>query len=124
MAIPMAVYATRMLRDNLIEVLKSEYIRMATLKGLSRGSVLLRHALPNAIAPALNVTALNLAWLMGGVVIVERVFAYPGVGNLLIDAVFKLDAPVVEAIVLLVSIVYISANLVADIVSTLLEPSP
>ena len=78
LAIVMAVYAVRMLRDNLIEVLDSDYVRMAELKGLSRRRVLLRHALPNALVPSLNVTALNLAYLIGGVVVVEKVFSYPG----------------------------------------------
>lgn len=71
LAIVIAVYAVRMLRDNLIEVLDSDYVRMAELKGLSRARVLLRHALPNAVVPTLNVTALNLAYLVGGVVVVE-----------------------------------------------------
>ena len=75
LAIVMAVYAVRMLRDNLIEVLDSDYVRMAELKGLSAGRVLLRHALPNALVPTLNVTALNLAYLVGGVVVVEKVFS-------------------------------------------------
>ena len=85
LAIVMAVYAVRMLRDNLIEVLDSDYIRMAELKGLSRRRVLLRHALPNALVPTLNVTALNLAYLVGGVVVVEKVFSYPGFGSLLVE---------------------------------------
>lgn len=118
----MAVYAIRMLRDNLIEVLDSEYVRMATLKGLSRVKVVFRHALPNAIVPALNVTALNLAYLIGGVVLVERVFAYPGLGSLLVDAILLRDAPVIEAIVLLVSAIYILTNLFADLMAILLNP--
>ena len=86
LAIMMAVYAIRVLRDSLIEVLRSDYVRLAELKGLRPRAVLFRHALPNAIVPALNVTALNLGFLIGGVVIVERVFSYPGFGTLLIDA--------------------------------------
>ena len=74
----MAIAAVRMLRDNLIEVLDSEYVRMAELKGLPSRAVLLRHALPNALVPTLNVTAINLGYLIGGVVIVEKVFSYPG----------------------------------------------
>ena len=74
-----------MLRDNLIEVLDSDYVRMAELKGVPRWRVVLRHALPNALVPTLNVTALNLAYLIGGVVVVERVFSYPGFGSLLVD---------------------------------------
>ncbi|MCX7349978.1 MAG: ABC transporter permease, partial [Alphaproteobacteria bacterium] len=108
LAIVMAVYAVRMLRDNLIEVLDSDYVRMAELKGLSRGRVLLRHALPNALVPTLNVTALNLAYLIGGVVVVERVFSYPGFGTLLVDSLQLRDLPVIEATVMIAALVYVS----------------
>lgn len=122
LAIAMAVYASRMLRDNLIEVLDAEYIRMAELKGLSRLAVLLRHALPNALIPTLNVTALNLAYIIGGVVIVERLFTYPGFGSLMIDSLQLQDAPLVEATVLIAAAIYIGANLLADIGAILLNP--
>ncbi len=122
LAIVMAVYAVRMLRDNLIEVLDSDYVRMAELKGLSRMRVLLRHALPNALVPTLNVTALNLAYLIGGVVVVERVFSYPGFGTLLVDSLQLRDLPVIEATVMIAALVYIIANLVADIAAILLNP--
>ena len=122
LAIVMAVYAVRMLRDNLIEVLDSDYVRMAELKGLPRTRVMLRHALPNALAPTLNVTALNLAYLVGGVVVVERVFSYPGFGTLLVDSLQLRDLPVIEATVMIAALVYIAANLVADIASVLLNP--
>lgn len=118
----MAVYAIRMLRDNLIEVLDSEYVRMAELKGLPRRYVILRHALPNAIIPALNVTALNLAYLIGGVVLVERVFSYPGLGSLLVDSILLRDVPVIEAVALLVAAIYILSNLFADVMTILLNP--
>jgi peptide/nickel transport system permease protein len=122
LAVAMSVYAIRMLRDNLIEVLDSEYVRMAVLKGLPRYRVVLWHALPNALVPALNVTALNLAYLIGGVVVVERVFSYDGVGSLLVESVFLRDAPLIEATALLVSAVYILANLFADVMAILLNP--
>jgi peptide/nickel transport system permease protein len=122
LTIIMAVYAIRMLRDNLIEVLDSEYIRMAIMKGLPRRHVILRHALPNAIIPALNVTALNLAYLIGGVVLVERVFSYPGLGSLLVDSILLRDVPVIEAICLLVSAIYILTNLFADVMTIALNP--
>jgi peptide/nickel transport system permease protein len=120
--VAMAVYAIRMLRDNLIDVLDSEYVRMATLKGVPRWRVVLRHALPNALGPALNVTALNLTYLIGGIVVVERVFSYQGLGQLLVDSIFNRDTPVVEAVTLLASAVYIGANLVADVLGLLLNP--
>ncbi len=122
LAIVMAVYAARMLRDNLIEVLNSDYVRMAELKGLSAGRVLLRHALPNAVVPTLNVTALNLAYLVGGVVVVEKVFSYPGFGGLLVDALQLRDLPLIEATIMIAASVYIVANLVADLAAILLNP--
>ena len=122
LAIVMAVYAVRMLRDNLIEVLDSDYVKMAELKGLSRSRVLLRHALPNALVPTLNVTALNLAYLIGGVVVVEKVFSYPGFGTLLVDSLQLRDLPVIEATVMIAALVYVGANLVADIGAILLNP--
>ena len=122
LAIMMAVYAIRVLRDSLIEVLRSDYVRLAELKGLSPRAVLFRHALPNAIVPALNVTALNLGFLIGGVVIVERVFSYPGFGTLLIDALQLRDIPLIKATVMISAAVYVAANLVADVLAVLLQP--
>jgi peptide/nickel transport system permease protein len=122
LAIVMAVYAVRMLRDNLIEVLDSDYVRMAELKGLSSRRVLLRHALPNALVPTLNVTALNLAYLVGGVVVVEKVFSYPGFGSLLVDSLQLRDLPVIEATVMIAAVVYVGANLIADVAALLLNP--
>ncbi len=122
LAIVMAVYAVRMLRDNLIEVLDSDYVRMAELKGLSARRVLLRHAMPNALVPTLNVTALNLAYLVGGVVVVEKVFSYPGFGSLLVDSLQLRDLPVIEATVMIAALVYILANLLADVAAILLNP--
>lgn len=122
LAIMMAVYAIRVLRDSLIEVLRSDYVRLAELKGLKPRAVLWRHALPNAIVPALNVTALNLGFLIGGVVIVERVFSYPGFGTLLIDALQLRDIPLIKATVMISAAVYIAANLLADLGATLLQP--
>jgi peptide/nickel transport system permease protein len=122
LAIVMAVYAVRMLRDNLIEVLDSEYVRMAELKGLPRRRVLLRHALPNALIPSLNVTALNVGYVIGGVVVVEKVFSYPGLGSRLVNALQLLDYPLFEATVLIAAGFYIAANLLADIGAILLNP--
>lgn len=122
LAVVMAVYAVRMLRDNLIEVLDSDYVRMAELKGLSANRVLLRHALPNALVPTLNVTALNLAYLVGGVVVVEKVFSYPGFGSLLVDSLQLRDLPVIETTVMIAALVYVGANLIADVAALLLNP--
>jgi peptide/nickel transport system permease protein len=118
----MAAYGIRMLRENLIEVLGSDYVNMAILHGLPRYRVVLRHALPNALGPALNITAINLAYAIGGVVVVESVFAYPGLGRLLVDALTLRDVPVIEASILLIAAVYILGNLAADLGSLLLNP--
>jgi peptide/nickel transport system permease protein len=122
LSLAMAVYAVRLLRDNLIEVLEADFVRMAELKGLSSHQVLWRHALPNALIPTLNVTALNIAYLLGGVVIVERVFTYPGFGSLMVDALQLRDATMTEATVLIAAIIYICSNLFADVGSIILNP--
>ena len=122
LTLAVAPYITRILRASTIEVLESEYVMMARLKGLPERLVLNRHALPNALAPALQVTALNLAWLAGGVVVVEYLFAFPGIGSALVDAVANRDMPVVQAITLIIAAVYVVANLTADILTILVSP--
>lgn len=115
-------YMSRIMRASVIEVLESEYVRMARLKGMSRRVVLLRHVLPNAIVPSIQVTALQLAWLAGGVVVVEFVFRYPGVGQALVDAVANRDIPVVQAVTLLIGAAYVGLNLIADVLTILATP--
>jgi peptide/nickel transport system permease protein len=115
-------YMSRIIRGSMIEVMESEYVQMAKLKGLSPRRVIWRHALPNAIVPFVQVTALQLAWLAGGVVVVEYVFRYPGIGHALVDAVANRDLPVVQALTLLVGAVYVLLNVVADIATILLTP--
>jgi peptide/nickel transport system permease protein len=115
-------YTARMVRAGVIEVLSSEYVAMARLKGMPERSVIRHHVLPNAIGPSLHAFALTAAWLAGGVVIVEYLFAYPGVGRLLIDAVTSRDVPMVEAVSLILAGVYVVGNLLADIATILLTP--
>ena len=122
LTLAVAPYITRILRACTIEVLESEYVMMARLKGLPERLVLSRHALPNALVPALQVIALNLAWLAGGVVVVEYLFAFPGIGSLLVDAVANRDMPMVQAICLIIAAVYVIANLTADILTILVSP--
>lgn len=122
LTLAVAPYIIRILRASTIEVLESEYVMMARLKGLPERLVLNRHALPNALAPALQVTALNLAWLAGGVVVVEYLFAFPGIGSALVDAVANRDMPMVQAICLIIATVYVLANLTADILTILVSP--
>jgi peptide/nickel transport system permease protein len=122
LAVVMAVYAARMLRDNLIETLEAQHVLMARLRGLPHWRVLWIHALPNAIVPSLNVTALNMTYLAGGVVIVEKVYGFPGFGSLMIDAIQFRDVPLIEVTVLLASTVYVLANLLADLGALLFIP--
>jgi peptide/nickel transport system permease protein len=122
LTLAVAPYITRILRASTIEVLESEYVMMARLKGLPERLVLNRHAVPNALAPALQVTALNLAWLAGGVVVVGYLFAFPGIGSLLVDSVANRDMPMVQAITLIIAAVYVVANLTADILTILVSP--
>ena len=112
----------RQTRAAVINVLASSYIEMAQLKGLKRLRIIVLHAFPNALSPVINVVALNLAYLVVGVVIVEVVFVYPGLGQLLVDSVSKRDIPVVQASGLIFATVYISLNLLADILSILSNP--
>ena len=115
-------YVSRIMRGSMIEVMESEYIQMARLKGLSERTVILRHALPNAIAPTIQVIALQLAWLAGGVVVVEAVFAYPGIGTVMIDSVKARDLPIVQAITLMIAALYVILNILADIGTILSTP--
>jgi peptide/nickel transport system permease protein len=115
-------YISRIMRGSMIEVLESEYVTMARLKGLSERTVIWRHAVPNAIVPAIQVTALQLAWMAGGVVVVEFVFSYPGIGSLLIDAVDNRDMPVVQTITMLAAAVYVVLNILADLATIAVTP--
>ena len=112
----------RMTRAAIINLLASPYIEMARLKGMSPIRVVLRHAVPNALAPIINVVALNLAYLITGVVVVEVVFVYPGLGQLMIDAVSNRDIAVVQAIALIFASAYVLLNLLADVLSTITNP--
>jgi peptide/nickel transport system permease protein len=112
----------RMTRAAIINLLASPYIEMARLKGIKPGRVILKHALPNALSPIINVVVLNLAYLVTGVVLVEVVFVYPGLGQLLVDSVSKRDIPVVQATCLIFALTYILLNLLADILSILSNP--
>ncbi len=112
----------RMTRAAILNVMQSAYIETAELKGLSTFSVIYKHAFPNAIAPIVTVVMINLAYLVVGVVVVEVVFAYPGMGQYLVDAVVKRDVPVVLACGVIFAAVYIILNIIADVVSILANP--
>jgi len=112
----------RMTRAAIINLLASPYIEMAALKGISRAKIIVKHALPNAWAPIINVIVINLAYLIVGVVVVEVVFVYPGLGQLLVDSVQRRDLPVVQACSLIFAATYVLLNLTADILAILTNP--
>lgn len=112
----------RMTRAAILNVMQSAYVETAELKGLSAFEVIRKHAFPNAIAPIINVVMLNLAFLVVGVVVVEVIFVYPGMGQYLVDHVAKRDVPVVQAVGLIFATVYISLNMIADIAAILANP--
>lgn len=115
-------YVARMVRASVVEVLESEYVEMARLKGLSPSYVLVRHVLPNALVPTISVTALQFAYLAGGVVVVENVFGYPGIGSGLVGAVDSRDLPTIQALTLLIAAFYVVVNLIADVMTILISP--
>jgi peptide/nickel transport system permease protein len=115
-------YISRIMRGSMIEVLESDYVTMARLKGLPEREVIWRHAVPNAIVPAIQVAALQLAWMAGGVVVVEFVFSYPGIGAALVDAVGNQDMPVVMTVTMLAAGIYVLLNLVADLLTIVVTP--
>ncbi|AHD00308.1 ABC transporter permease [Leisingera methylohalidivorans] len=128
-ALPIAVltlvvlaHMMRMTRAAILNVMQSAYIETAELKGLNAFQVIYRHAFPNAVAPIVNVVMLNLAYLVVGVVVIEVVFVYPGMGQYLVDHVSKRDVPVVQACGLIFAAVYIGLNMIADIVAILSNP--
>ena len=112
----------RQTRAAVYSVLSSPFIEMAFLKGIPKWRIVLEHALPNALAPIINVVALNLAYLIVGVVVVEVVFVYPGMGQLMVDSVSKRDVPVVQTCGLIFALAYVGLNLIADILGILSNP--
>jgi peptide/nickel transport system permease protein len=115
-------YVLRQTRSSMVETLESGYIRTARLKGVAESKVLFGHAFRNGLLPTVTVLALNFGWMMGAVVIIEEIFAYPGIGEMIIQAVDSRDLPVLQAAILVPTIAFIIANFVADIVYTLLDP--
>jgi peptide/nickel transport system permease protein len=112
----------RMVRGSVMEVLDRPYVQMARLKGIGERAVLRRHVLPNALVPTVQVIALSMAWLLGGIVVVEFVFQYPGIGQALVSAVSERDVPTVQAVGIIVAAAYVVLNLGADIATILLTP--
>jgi peptide/nickel transport system permease protein len=121
LTLAVAAHMTRLTRAAIVNVLSSPYIEMARLKGLTAWSIIVRHALPNAVGPIVSVVVLNLAYLIVGVVVVEVIFTYPGLGQLMVDSVSKRDLPVVQASCLIFAATYITLNLLADVVAMVFD---
>lgn len=122
LALVMMAHILRMVRSAMIDVMASDFVQMARLKGVSFWRIVCLHALPSAMLPTINIIALTVAWLLGGAVIIEQVFNYPGIGTLMIRAIYDRDLPLVQAIALILATVYVLCNLLADLSSLALNP--
>jgi peptide/nickel transport system permease protein len=115
-------HVSRLTRSSMIETLRSNYIRNARAKGLPERTIIFRHALRNALLPTITVLAIDVGWLMGGIVVVETVFAYPGLGRLLVFAIERHDLPLIQAAILIIAAIYAFANLAADLLYAFFNP--
>jgi peptide/nickel transport system permease protein len=122
LVLALLAHMTRMTRASMLEVLDAPYVRAARLKGLRPRRVIVRHALRNALLPTVGIVAINVGFLLGGIVVVETVFAYPGLGRLMVDAVNHRDVPVIQMAALVIAATYALANLAADVVYAYLDP--
>jgi peptide/nickel transport system permease protein len=120
--VAIAAILMRYVRSALLEVLGQEYIRTAHGKGLPRAAVMVRHALPNALIPVITVIGFQLAYLLGGTVVIEEIFALPGMGRLALQAIFQRDYPVVQGVVLVVALLFVLTNLLVDVLYAWLDP--
>lgn len=118
----MTAHIMRMVRTCVIDVMASEYVKMARLKGVPYATMIRRHVVPNALVPTINLIALTVAWMLSGVVVIEVVFNYPGIGRLIVDAISDRDMPLVQGIALVLAAIYVGLNLAADIATLLLNP--
>jgi peptide/nickel transport system permease protein len=122
LAMVMTAHILRTVRSSVIEAMASDYTQMATLKGVPYWRIVFKHVLPNALLPTINVVALTIAWLLGGVVVIETVFNYPGLGRMMIDSISDRDLPITQAIALIIASVYVGVNLTADLLTMLANP--
>ena len=122
LAFVMTAHILRITRASVIDTLSSEFVKMATLKGVPFRRIIFRHMLPSALLPTINIVALTMAWLLSGVVVIEKVFNYPGLGTLIIQSIFDRDLPLVQAIALMFAVMYLVVNLIADFLVILLNP--
>ncbi|SME99484.1 peptide/nickel transport system permease protein [Xaviernesmea oryzae] len=122
LALPLATVITRILKEALLEAMVQDYVLLARLKGMSEFRLVLQEALRNAVGPALSLTGVQFTFLVGGTVIVERIFAYPGIGNMAIDAVINRDLPLIQGLVLVFGAIFIVINLAVDLLAAALNP--
>jgi peptide/nickel transport system permease protein len=122
LALPLATVIIRILKEALLEAMVQDYVLLARLKGMSEIRLVLQEALRNAIGPALSLTGVQFTFLVGGTVIVERIFSYPGIGNMAIDAVINRDLPLIQGLVLVFGAIFIIINLVVDLLAAALNP--
>lgn len=118
----MVAHILRLVRTSMIDVMISDYVNMARLKGVPAWQIVWKHALPNAMLPTVNIVALTIAWLLGGVVIIEAVFNFPGIGTLMLNGISDRDLALVQGIAMILAAIYIFINLAADITTLLLNP--
>jgi ABC-type dipeptide/oligopeptide/nickel transport system permease component len=122
LALPAAAVLARITRGSMLEVLGQDFVRTARAKGIGRARVVLRHALPNAIVPVVTIVGLQIGGLLSGTVVVESLFARPGVGRLAVQAIQERDFPVVQGVVLLAGLVFVVVNLLTDLLYPMLDP--
>ena len=117
-----AGWYSRMMRSSMIDVLRQDYIRTARAKGLARGAILFRHALPNAILPVVAMIGIDIGLFMSGIVVVESVFGWPGIGQLAWQAIQRVDIPIIMGVTLVSACAIVLGNLLADIVAPFIDP--
>ena len=122
LAFVLTAHILRMVRTSVIDVMASDYVQMARLKGVPYWRMVFRHVLPNALLPTINLVALTIAWMLGGVVVIEVVFNYPGLGRLTVDAVSDRDLALVQSIALILATIYVGLNLFADLMTLVVNP--
>ena len=122
LALVMTAHILRMVRTCVVDVMASDYIQMARLKGVPYRRMVFRHVLPNALLPTINLVALTVAWLLGGTVVIEVVFNYPGLGRLMVQSIFFRDLAMVQAITLILAALYVGLNLFADLLTLVANP--
>lgn len=122
LSLVLTAHIARQTRSEMADVLASDYVRAARLKGLAERAVLRRHALPNALAPTIAVISLDIGYLLGGIIVVEEIFAWPGLGRLLIYALENRDLPVIMGVTLVLAMVYATSNLISDLVIAMIDP--